>query len=603
MAQRFQVDLSGMVDLLSRHLYSGPQVFLRELLQNAVDALAARASCDPEAPARIRIRCGTTEDGRATLEVADTGSGLTADEAADLLATIGRSSKRDSLLGEGRAEFIGQFGIGLLAAFMVAEHIEVRSHSMIPGAIPIRWVGHADGTFDISEEPISSFDIGTTVRLVARPDAAHWLDPSTVRGLAQDYGSLLPVDMAMAVSLPDGSEVWRRLTSDVFPWQEHAGDTRELAAYCEKTFGFTPLGHIPVDLPAAGVSGVAFILPQAVSPGSCQHRVYVKRMLLGPRVDRVMPEWAFFTRAVLNTDTLSPTASREQLHEDDMLMWVRDALGERLKQWALDTLHQPTALARDFITTHHLALRALALTDLELLDLVAEILPYETTDGPMTLAQVAARGEVLYASTTEAFRSVAAVARAQGVVVVNAGYVYDADLLTALGKRPGMTVRELASDDLVQVLRVPSIERQLALAPGIAAAQSLLDTHDCDVMVRGFAPDHVPAMLLRDAEGERRRELDRERDAAPDRWGGLLDAFANDQSRRSRTIVLNDDSSLISRLLAAPDSEVFAAGLNAVYLSAVMLAGEGLRSRETTALTDALDTLLHHSIAHTRETP
>ena len=109
MAQRFQVDLSGMVDLLSRHLYSGPQVFLRELLQNAVDALAARASCDPEAPARIRIRCGTTEDGRATLEVADTGSGLTADEAADLLATIGRSSKRDSLLGEGRAEFIGQF--------------------------------------------------------------------------------------------------------------------------------------------------------------------------------------------------------------------------------------------------------------------------------------------------------------------------------------------------------------------------------------------------------------------------------------------------------------------------------------------------------------
>ncbi|MGC3956337.1 MAG: hypothetical protein QM804_19210 [Propionicimonas sp.] len=64
------------------------------------------------------------------------------------------------------------------------------------------------------------------------------------------------------------------------------------------------MGHIDLSVPLAGVSGVAFILPQAVSPGSGRHRVYVKRMLLGPRVDQVLPDWAFFVRAVIDSDTL-----------------------------------------------------------------------------------------------------------------------------------------------------------------------------------------------------------------------------------------------------------------------------------------------------------
>ncbi|MGC3956336.1 MAG: hypothetical protein QM804_19205 [Propionicimonas sp.] len=75
-SDRFQVDLVGMVDLLSHHLYSGPQVYLRELLQNAVDAITARQAETPDAPARIRLSC-FAEDGLAGLEVTDTGIGLT----------------------------------------------------------------------------------------------------------------------------------------------------------------------------------------------------------------------------------------------------------------------------------------------------------------------------------------------------------------------------------------------------------------------------------------------------------------------------------------------------------------------------------------------
>ncbi|QYM76418.1 HSP90 family protein [Leucobacter luti] len=610
MAERFQVDLSGMVDLLSRHLYSGPQVYLRELIQNAVDAVTARQNVDPGAPATIRLSPGVNAAGDPTLEITDSGIGLTTAEARELLATIGRSSKRDATFGLGRNEFIGQFGIGMLAAFMVADRIEVTSRSLTPGAQAIRWEGHADGTFDVHELTTSdTVPLGTTVRLTARRDTGHWLSEDTVLGLAREYGSLLPFDIAVSVSVSDSLDpVWHRVSEPELPWRvAHASDrdrSRALAAYCERTFGFTPLGHIDLELPVAGVSGVAFILPQSVSPGSGQHRVYTKRMLLGARVDRVLPDWAFFVRAVLDTDALTPTASREQLHDDEVLFGVREAIGVQLQQWALRELRSDSRLARLVIGTHHLALRGLALTDQSMLDLVTEVLPFETTDGPLTLAQLGAAGEVVYTTTTEAYRRVAAVARAQGIVVLNAGYVYDADLLARLGQRPGWSVRELASADLVQALGLPGVDREWELADAVARARELLTPDDCDVIVRSFSPETVPAILLRDPEGEHRRDRDRERSASPELWGGLLDSFAENTTSRTRTLVLNDTSAVARRLLAAPPGAVFASGLRALYLSAVMLAGDGLRSSESAALADALGQLLESALAHpTQEDP
>jgi molecular chaperone HtpG len=622
-SERFQVDLAGMVDLLSRHLYSGPQVYLRELIQNAVDAVTARLELDPRAAATIRLSTDVDPDGDATLSVSDTGVGLTATEAAELLATIGRSSKRDPALGLGRTEFIGQFGIGLLAAFMVADRIEVRSRSARDDAPAILWEGRADGTFEVSEDPDPAAPVGTTVTLTARRDAAHWLENGTVLELAREYGSLLPFDIAVRVPVAGSAPLWRRIAEPQLPWRaEHPSDDardRALAEYCER---FTPLTHIDLDLPVAGLSGVAFVLPQAVSPGSGQHRVYTKRMLLGPRVDRVLPEWAFFTRAVLDTETLSPTASREQLHEDEVLLGVREALGEQLKRWALDTLRRPGPLAGAVLETHHLALRALALTDGDMLELVAEVLPFETTDGPLTLAQAARstdadstdaertdadstnadstnaeRTEIVYTTTTEAYRRVAAVARAQGLVVVNAGYVYDADIMQRLAGRRGWRARELQSSDLVHVLGAVDVGREMKVAAALGRAREVLAADDCDAIVRTFSPDSVPAILLRDSEGEHRRELDRERAASPDLWGGLLDAFAERGTARTRTLVLNDEAPVVRRLLAAPLGEVFDAGLRSLYLSAVMLAGEGLRSAESIALSDALSVLLDASLA------
>lgn len=582
-----------MVDLLSRHLYSGPQVYVRELLQNGVDAITARQLSDPQASAQISLRVA---DG--VVEVHDTGAGLTAAEAEELLATIGRSSKRDPQLGLGRSEYIGQFGIGMLAAFMVASRIEVVSRSAKGDALPVRWVGHDDGTFDVEELGDSEMtEPGTRVRLVVRTEMASWATFETVASLAKEYGAFLP--FPVTVEAADSEPVV--VSRPELPWQVQypsgAARTAALTAYCEQELGFTPLAHIDLDVPLAGVSGVAFILPQAVAAGTHSHRVYVKRMLLSARTEGLVPDWAFFVRVVADTG-LNPTASREALHDDEILEATRDELGAQLRAWARRTLTNESQLARTFIETHHLALRSLAVSDEEMLDLVALTLPYETTDGMLTLAEATRNGELLYTTTTEAYRRVATVARAQGLVVVNAGYVYDADIMQRLGAG-GWVVRELGSSDLVQVFRELDDARTGEVAQSVEAARRVLASEDCDVIIREFDPQSVPAILLRDREGDFQRELRSEREQHGDAWGDLLGSFAEPEAGPSRTLVLNDSSPVARQLLNAR-GEVFDAGLTSLYLSAVMLAGEGLRAREVEAMNDSLSVLLGASLKGTQ---
>jgi molecular chaperone HtpG len=607
-ARAFQVDLHGVVDLLARHLYSGPRVYVRELLQNGVDAITARRALDPACPATVRLR--PLADG--SLLVVDSGIGLTRAEAEELLATVGRSSKRDLDLGLGRQEFLGQFGIGLLSAFMVADEIELVSRSARdPQAPAVRWRGHADGSYDLTELPDAGLPVGSTVRLRPRRDMEHWLAGETVAALAAEFGSLLPVDVAVEVPLgsaPAGPDVlpadgaprpghaWRRVSAPELPWArgypDEAARARALAQHCEQTFGFTPLAHVDLEVPLAGVSGVAYVLPAAVPPGGGgSHRVYLKRMLLGPRVEGLLPEWAFFVRCVIDASGLRPTASREQLYTDEVLLATQEALAGAVRSWTLRTLESSTTLAQQFVATHHLAVRSLALTDDTMLDLAARILPYETTDGTLTLAEVAQEhGRVVYAPTLEDYKRIAPVARAQGVAVVNAGYVYDADLLARLAQRSPGEVRPLGAGDIAQVLSPLTPERELATLDAVRAGGDVLRPLDTDVVVRTFEPAELPAVLLHDRDGDHQRDLRTAMADADDVWSDVLAGFA--EPAAARQLVLNDASPLVRELLAAPPGEVFAAGLRSLYVSALLLAGEPLRARESELMTTSMAVLL-----------
>ncbi|MFI0447709.1 HSP90 family protein [Actinomadura sp. 6N118] len=535
MEQAFQVDLRGVVDLLSRHLYSSPRVYLRELLQNAVDAITARGG----EGGTVTVE---THDG--LLRVHDNGIGLTEDEVHRLLATIGRSSKRDEL-GFARHDFLGQFGIGLLSAFLVADEIEVvtRSATSETGTA-VTWTGFADGRYQVG--PGERDEPGTTVTLRPRPGSADLLAPATVAELARAYGSLLPVELIV-----DGVAI----TGDGPPWQaaypDPARRRRSLDAYCRELYGFEPYDVIDLSVPEAGLSGVAFVLPQPVTPSArAAHRVYLKRMLLAENVEGLLPEWAFFVRCVVDAGELRPTASRESLYEDELLESTRDALGEQLRQWLVRLSETDPARLRGFLRLHQLGVKAMALHDDDMLRIVDRWLEFETSAGPMTLAEFRKRhvgGR--YTTNVEEFRRLSAVSAAQGVGLVNGGYVHDTEIIERLPDiDPDVALRRLDPAELTTHFGVLDPSTELALRPFLAAAQRALDRLGCEVVLRDFDPPSLPALYLTSRAARHQAELEEARELADDLWNDVLGAM-NDAVERDRPqLVLNHRNPLTRRV-------------------------------------------------------
>ncbi|WP_405424199.1 HSP90 family protein [Streptomyces erythrochromogenes] len=593
----FQVDLRGLVDLLSHHLYSSPRVYVRELLQNAVDAVTARQAIDPEAQAGIRL---SASGGRVTIE--DSGIGLTAAEAHSFLATIGRSSKRggeglhDQALEATRRDFLGQFGIGLLACFVVARQIRVVTRSARdPRAAPVEWLATDDGSYTVRELPHAARpEPGTTVVLEARPGAAEWTVPAKVEELARDYGSLLPYDITFDDGeggeprpVTDRPAVWERS----FPTP--AARRAALAGHCTELFGFAPLDSIDLELPVAGVRGVAYVLPDPTSPAHrAGHRVHLKGMLLTQRADNLLPDWAFFVRAVIDTDTLRPTASRENLYDDETLSAVREALGARIRGWLAElAASDPDRLAA-FLRVHHLGVKSMARHDSELLGLMLPWLPFETSAGSMSLQEfAAAHTDIHFTRTVEEFRQIAPIAAAHGLGVINAGYTYDADLLALLPSvRPELKVTELDAGAVTERLDPVPTAAELALAPFLATARTRLEAQSCDVVLRAFHPVTVPALYLDDRQARQERDRTTAMESADSLWSGILGALRGSAPRAR--LVLNHNNPLIRRISGLQDEALTGTAVESLYGQALLMSQRPLRPADSALLNRAFLGLL-----------
>jgi molecular chaperone HtpG len=587
------VDLRGLVDLLSHHLYSSPKVYVRELLQNAVDAVTARRLIDPgfeAAAAEVRI----VADGKR-LRITDPGVGLTLDEVHQLLATIGGSSKRDEEIEGARRDFLGQFGIGLLACFTVASVITVTSRSAKDPAAPaVRWAARDDGSYTVTEAPPGEHPVpGTTVELVARP-GEDWLQPSRVVDLAREYGSLLPI----AVTVSDGGEPVA-ITDTPPPWerQHPTATARRLAlnAYCETALGFPPLDVIDLDVPLSGLKGVAFVLPHATSPSARPaHRVHLKRMLLTDTADNLAPEWAFFVRCVVDTDSLRPTASRESLYDDEALAVARDAIGAQIREWISRLAAEDPSRLEAFLAVHELGVKALARHDPDLLEAMLPWLRFETTAGRSNLLDFARAYQPIYlAASVDEYRQVSQIAAAQGIGVVNGGYTYDAELVQALPRLdPQIKVESLQPGVISASLDPLDTRAELALQGFLNAARARLDTVDVDVVIREFNPVSVPALLLDDREARRERQRAEAEAQADDLWGGILASIKQHTPRAQ--LVLNHRNPTVRRVSAIGDPELAGTAVESLYGQALLMSHRPLRSADTALLNRSFMNLLEH---------
>lgn len=595
---RFQIDLRGMIDLLSNHLYSGPHVYVRELLQNAVDAIRARTHVEPAHAGEVRIEVTRPRAGAPpTLVIEDDGIGLTEDEIHQFLATIGQSSKRDEL-AERRNDFIGQFGIGILSCFLVSDEIVLLTRSIRGARKTYEWRGRPDGTYTVKElEP--GLAAGTRVYLRCKAGCESFFAPAKVRELAREFGGLLPVP----IHVSDG-ESTRRINEEGAPWRRTWPTRQEEAdailGYGRRVFEIDFLDWIPLRSAAGDLEGVAFVLPTAASLAvKNTHRIYLKNMLLSQKADNLLPEWAFFVKCVANANDLRPTASRESFYEDEALQSARAALGGCLREYLVRlAAHDPIRL-RKLIAIHFLSIKTLAAEDEEFYRLFIDWLPFETSLGMMTLGEYRKQNAVVrFVPSVDQFRQIAGVAAAQSLCVLNGGYVFDGQLLRKLpAVDPDARLEEVSPSSLMHRFEDLTVEEQARALPFLQTADVALRPFACTAELKKYLPAELPALYSADATASFRRSVELSRDVADTHWASILENLAQDGlAAAAAELCLNYKNPLVQRISALADKEVQRLAVRMLYVQALLLGHHPLRAKEMALLGEGLLGLIERAV-------
>ncbi len=338
----FDAEVGRLLDLVVHSLYSDREIFLRELVANAADAIDRRrflALSDEAlalpAEAAIRIRA---DHGARTITIADDGIGMTAEDLASHLGTIARSGTRafTDALAEARPEdrptLIGQFGVGFYSAFMVAEKVEVISRRAgTTGANA--WVSDGrGGGYRITHAEREA--AGTDVILHLKADATEYLDGHRLETIIRKWADHVAVPISIErdgklVKANEGAALWRRPKSEIKE-EEYADFYRHLGHLfdspwatihwrAEGTVDFAALLFIPGHNPF-----------QATETDRDSHvRLHVRRMFITDSA-KMLPSWLRFVEGVVDTEDLPLNVSREMLQSTPVLGRIRKALVNRV---------------------------------------------------------------------------------------------------------------------------------------------------------------------------------------------------------------------------------------------------------------------------------
>lgn len=594
MEYRFQVNLGGIIDLLSKHTYSSPQVFIRELLQNGADAITARNHLEPEFQGEMKIELSQS-DGGPVLIFKDNGIGLTEEEVHLFLATIGQTSKRDEWFVH-RSDFIGQFGIGLLSCFVVSDDVVVRTRSAKENAKSIEWRGRADGTYTLAilDEAI---DVGTEVRLHCKDGSKEYFEREAVDRIARHYGSLL----RFPIHFDDGEETVQ-INASRPPWEEESNNLLfERDAYLNygrHLFQIDFFDYVILRSSVGDVSGVAYVLPFSPSLAMKKtHRVYLKHMLLSEQTEGLLPDWTFFVKCVVNANDLRPTASREAFYEDETLADTRAALGRQLRQHLLDMAEVNPSQLRMLIQLHFLSFKALAVDDDEFFQIFMKWLPFETNMGTTTLTEYINEHKVLrFVADLDQFRQIAAIANAQSVCVINAGYTYDLQLVQKVQSlMPSVRLSEVNADSLLLSFKFLTVDEQKEVADFLALANEILLPLKCSAEIRSFHPGDLPALYSAGPAAQFKRALDETKQLVDGFWSSVLDDMASGiQLKTLPRLCFNYSNPVVYKVARMNDEKVLRYSIQLLYVQAVLLSHRPLNVKELALFNEALLGFMDH---------
>ncbi|MQS13466.1 molecular chaperone HtpG [Streptomyces kaniharaensis] len=513
-----EVDLGGLVNVLATHLYSTPLVALRELVQNAHDSHTRRLLEDPDGDHRplIRVRGDAT---RRTVGIEDTGAGLTEPEIHAYLATVGTGYTRMLRELTGNQELIGAFGLGFLSAFSVADEVVVTTTSHREPGLGHRYRSRGGQQYRVDPVPARP-QPGTVVELTLKAEHAHLADEDALREVLGRYCVLLPIPVFVgdddepvnAVEVPwRQSSVERDATRRPSDGDPHAARMRFAAAFGRR---FEPLTAFPVHPVEGGTDAIGLLWVQdGGTYGTSDNRdlaVYLRGMLLAEDARDLLPGWAGFIGGVVESNRLTPTASREDLQRDEHYRALQRALTDAIVDGLYETARLRPAAWRRILTRHGQDLLGAALCDDRLFTLLADDVPVPTSQGDLTAGALrAAGGGAVHVALGSGGGLEEMLYRAMRVPIARGDRYAVLPFLRRYAQLRGCRVVELGSEHGDRALfRDP--ERPLPAGETAWLAGALADPGEQLVPAR-FDPPGLPLVLVPDREAELKARIEDDR--------------------------------------------------------------------------------------------
>ncbi len=583
------VETEHIFPIIKKWLYSEREIFLRELVSNAVDAVTkhrrlvslSRAE-ESAVPYAVRVR---VDAEAGTLTVSDNGIGMSEEEVERYICRMALSGALEFIEkyeGEGEgagAGIIGHFGLGFYSAFMVADSVELvtRSHT---GAAAVRWVCSEAGDYEIL--PAERESRGTDVILHLSEEGAEYLKPARLREILLRYCAFMPapiyLDDAAAkdgeTPVNDTAPLWQRAAADCSDDDYREFYSRVFSDAREPLFHM----HLAADYPL-NFKGVLFFpkLSRGYESLEGQIKLYYNQVFVADNIREVIPEYLLMLRGVIDCPELPLNVSRSYLQDS---AYVKKVAAYIVKKVA-DKLTSLLASDREAYEAMWSEISAFvayaAISDKKFYDRAAAaiLLPMadgsrKTVDEALALAAEEGHENVLYyatdrdrqASLIETFKS-------RGLSVAVASEMIDVRLFEVLETyREGVKCRRI--DASTEALReegdAGDTARAAALFEGVTA-EGLTLTVTCEHLGAAAAP----AILTADEEAVRMRDVMRM--LAPDAPSAPVAA----------TLALNLDAPVTARLLSGGYGEEESAVARHL-LSLSLLTHRPLRAEEMSAL-------------------
>ncbi len=337
----FKAEIQQLLHILAHSLYKEREIFLRELISNASDALTRlqfesltnKDILNPDVELAIHIDV-VEEEGSKRLVIKDTGIGMTHDEIVANLGTIAQSGAREFMarLGKGdveAGEVIGQFGVGFYSVFMVADSVRVVSRSYQPEAEAVAWISDGGDTFTV--EPATKEDRGTEIHITLKQDAQELANNWRAKQIVKKYSDYVRFPIYVGDERANRSEsLWRKL-----PAETTAEETKEFYRQMSMDFEEPLLTiHFSADAPVH-IRGLLFV-PRQRDRGMLATRkepglmLYSHNVLIQEYCKDLLPPWLGFVDGVVDSEDLPLNVSRETVQNSRLMQQLGKSVKSRV---------------------------------------------------------------------------------------------------------------------------------------------------------------------------------------------------------------------------------------------------------------------------------